>query len=89
MKFRPAIQFRFRSLEQFNAVKASSGAVSVNEFILQAIESRYPGLRESDEAIPVKTVAAKSKAEVAEGASCEECGSLNGLHQRGCKRGKK
>lgn len=62
MKFRPRIQLQVRSIEQHDRMKAIAGPVSLNEWILQAVESAFPGVREIEPEPEVRTVKPKAKA---------------------------
>jgi ribosomal protein L40E len=73
------------------AVKAIAAEepLSVNEWILLQIEARNPDLAESAVVAPTQKVRPKAVAKSEASVSCDECGALNGFHQKKCKKAKK
>ncbi len=57
MKFRPQVQLRFRDEVQYTSVKgaAASEAISVNEWVLQRIESKIGGQNGSGQVAGVES----------------------------------
>ncbi len=80
MNLRPTFQLRLRDESQFMLWRqlALSAGLSMNEWILRRVQG--------DEAQAVSLREDRVREE-GRGSACPSCGGMNGLHQKGCKKG--